>query len=118
MVQIYTSYWAQLKKVEANDLTPVCISRKPGYGFKGEKFTDLYPTWAMVKNTDGLSDADWEKAYIEENLGKLDRMETAKALEGKVLMCWEGRDKFCHRQCVAKWLEQQPGVTVTELVFS
>ena len=118
MIRIYTSYWSNLKKVVANDLTPVAISRGKPRWFKGEEEESLFPSWDMIKNVSNLDDASWETKYQFENLNLLDPEATAKELEGKVLMCWEGPGKFCHRQCVASWLRKVPGVEVEELVFS
>ena len=115
---IYTSYWSQLKKVVANDLTPVSVSRGMPRYYKGEQFEGLFPTWPMIKNTLKLDDSAWEAKYLQDNLDTLDPAEIAKQLEGKVLLCWETPDKFCHRQCVARWLEQVTGVKVQELKFS
>ena len=83
----------------ANDLTPVAISRGKPRWFKGEEEESLFPSWDMIKNVSNLDDASWETKYQFENLNLLDPEATAKELEGKVLMCWEGPGKFCHRQC-------------------
>jgi len=33
-----------------------------------------------------------------------------------ILVCWEGPTKFCHRQLVAQWFEDEIGCKIPELV--
>jgi len=92
----------------------IAISRGVPEFFSGETYEKLFPTWDMVKNTKGLTDEEWEKEYRERILSKLDPVQTAKELDGKILLCWEGEGKACHRHYVAKWLKEI-GVDVSEV---
>lgn len=61
-----------------------------------------------------------ENEYIEnyqkEVLDKLNAKTVYEELgEDAVLLCWENTEKFCHRHLVAKWLENELGVEITEL---
>lgn len=50
-----------------------------------------------------------EKRYIEryhkEVLYKLNPMKVAKDLDGKILLCYEKPESFCHRHIFAEWMK-------------
>ena len=101
---IYVSNFANSKKTE---LPAVAICVGIPYWFKGTSYPDLAPDWSMVKAVkDGsLFEVDFEAAYMN-ILNKLDVHKVYKDLDGKVLCCWCGKGKFCHRNFVKNWLKE------------
>jgi len=106
-----TSYFAKYK-----GLNSISISIGKPKWYDGESYPQLYPTWDMVmeykKTTDHIL---YTRKYISTILGKLDPAEVYNDLNDKVLLCWEKSTEFCHRQIVAKWIELNMGVRVTEI---
>lgn len=113
---LYTSYFGMLNRKSMKtrtDLTPLCIARGHRY-YYGECYSKLYPTWEMIKLED---EVEYEKAYREQVLDKLDALEVYEELtsygENVVLLCHEKYDDiingktFCHRHIIAKWLEEE-----------
>lgn len=47
-------------------------------------------------------------------LAGLDPRQIITDLAGKILLCYEGPDKYCHRHTLAKWLYDTEGFVVTE----
>lgn len=110
-VQIYTSYFASVKKLPEN-LCPISISGKAPNGWAGLEYKKLapkYQTW--LKHHHGGTDEDYVKEYNELVLSKLNDIEVVNELlkmaDGKIpcLICYETPEKFCHRHVVARWIE-------------
>lgn len=101
---IYTSYFAKYKGTQG-----VAICRwKPNW-YNGEQYLPLAPTQRILnwfRETDRREDAQkmYRQLYYEDVLNRLDVHEVARALDGKVLLCYEKRGVFCHRHLVAEWL--------------
>lgn len=59
--------------------------------------------------------------YIREfdiQLSQLDPVKVMQDLGDKsILLCWESPGVFCHRRCVAQWLESSLGIVIPELGF-
>lgn len=105
-----TSYFSKYKKVNG-----VSIAVGAPNWFKGEIYPDLFPTWELVNNYKVTGDEEvYTKAYHEKILSKLNPEKVYDDLQGKVVLCWEGKGKFCHRRIVAKWLEDNLGVEIEE----
>ena len=116
---IYTSYFSS-KKYNKED--GVSIARYNNF-WKGETYPNLYPSEELLnwfKKIDKVDQNDiwfteqYERAYYEEILNKLDPHKVAADLEGKVLLCYEKSEDFCHRHLVAAWLNSY-GYKVQEL---
>ena len=91
-----------------------CSQNAPG--FRGESYPPLFPTWEMLKRYKRDRDcAAYTKAYYREVLARLDPEQVFRDLDGKVLLCWERSNSFCHRRLVAYWLETRLSVRVPEL---
>jgi hypothetical protein len=104
---IYTSYYRKV----AQDPRTVMITRTVPKGYKGARFIQLAPPYHLF----GLNDPVlFRRRYREEVLSKLDAKEIARNFEGKILTCYEGPGKFCHREVVAEWLREEAGVEVRE----
>ena len=95
----------------------VCIAARAPEWFTGKCFPELAPTYRIWKKyqDDGDEEA-YIIAYQEEVLSKLDPAAVYAELgPDAVLLCWEGKNKFCHRYVVADWLEKALGGTISEL---
>ena len=107
---IYTSYFANWRK--CGD------ARKVGIAV-GSPIPDverrLFPRResVLLLKSGSISKLDFCKEYMAQ-LGKLDPGEIYRDLDGTVLLCFEGKDEFCHRHLVAEWLRRN-GYDVREL---
>jgi len=79
----------------------------------GEKYTSLAPTFSILNWWKSLSlreqklesnIKEYENRYYNEILSKLDPFKVYKELDGKILLCFEKPNAFCHRHIVSKWL--------------
>lgn len=55
--------------------------------------------------------------YYNTVLSKLDPQEVYDELDGRILLCYEEPELFCHRHIVASWLEKTLGVRVPEVMI-
>ena len=96
-----TSYFgrANSKAFKDRGLNFVSIARSCRY-WNGPRYPDLFPTWEMIKMTDP---DEYEAAYREDVLSKLDPVKVWEDLKDSVILCHESIDKieagetFCHR---------------------
>jgi uncharacterized protein YeaO (DUF488 family) len=114
-VLIRTSYFAKYKNPDG-----ISIALKSPEWFKGESYKDLAPSWSILGNYQAsqhtYEDQNiYEKRYRAEILAKLDPKKVAVTLNGKVLLCYERPDDFCHRHIVAQWLKETLNIDVIEI---
>ena len=116
---IYTSYFSSKIYNKENGIS---ISRYVAF-WEGKSYPLLYPSVELLKWWKNLTKKQqhniwlrdqYEQAYFNETLNKLDPHIVAAELEGKVLLCYEKSEDFCHRHIVAEWLERS-GYEVKEL---
>lgn len=108
---IRTSYFAKYKeieKVEGDVGVAVCLGAS---WWKGARYPLLAPTPEILNkwNNSLKEDKDimeYQTEYITKVLNKLDVNTVANDLEGKVLLCFETPDKFCHRHLIADWFRK------------
>lgn len=114
-MEIRTSYFAQLRKIEAMDgAVPVAVCRYPPDWYKGAVYKKVAPSYVMVA---GMKNADtreyFSKKYFTEVLGSLEPGKVEKEIKDivghsggtfAVLLCFEKPSDFCHRHLVAAWL--------------
>lgn len=101
---IYVSNFANSKKT---DLPAVAICRGVPNWFKGTRYPCLAPDWNLVDAVKGGYMPEEEFADVYKNiLSKLDVHKVYKDLDGKVLCCWCGKGKFCHRNFVKEWFKE------------
>lgn len=108
-----TSYFAKSSKHP----NAVSIAGKAPFGFKGRIYKELAPKYSFFAQykIDGDEQA-YTKAYNDEVLSKLDPNKVLEELgKDSVILCWEGKDKFCHRHLVASWLIEHLNIEITEL---
>lgn len=113
-----TSYFANHRKLKEAGFLIVSIARytPPGVLYNLRAFApekDL-----LLRRKQGLvSDEEYTKSYLEQ-LNSLDRKEVVDLLEsipGKVaLCCYCGKDKFCHRHILSKWLKDNFNIEINE----
>lgn len=99
---IYTSYFANYKGENS-----VSVSRVTPKWYSGETCIDLAPPWELVEGYKNgtISEKEYRKKYIAK-LKKLDVDFYAKLLEGKVLLCYEKSEDFCHRKILRQWFNR------------
>jgi len=93
----------------------VAICIYPPAGWDGLRFPALEPersAFYAIKNG-SITQEQYEKLYRENILSRLDPQEIYDKLKENVLLCWE-ISGFCHRFIVARWIEENLGIEVTE----
>lgn len=109
---MFTSNYARAKQIPAGH-SPISISIKPPYWWKGQHCLELCPTVEMLS----MNRADYD-ARFEAILTKLDpRTLFEKLGDSSVLLCFETPNTWCHRRRVAEWFEQSLGIVVPEFGF-
>jgi hypothetical protein len=108
-----TSYFAKYKGENG-----VSIAGKCPTWFKGRQYKKLAPKlWFFQKYKEDGDEQFYIEQYQKEVLDKLDAQKVYEELgKDAVLLCWEAPGKFCHRNLVANWLEQELGISVVEAV--
>lgn len=116
--KVYTSYFANLRNVP-NNIEPIAISLFTPSFYKGKRALDLAPSKDILDDykSSKVTEEEYRTRYLDlllnraESLG--DWCDYFKNNE-VVLLCYEGRDKFCHRHILAELLEDI-GFEVVEL---
>jgi uncharacterized protein (DUF488 family) len=108
-----TSYFSK----SANHPNAASIAGKAPTWYHGREYKKLAPKyWFFQKYKE---DNDWDyykECYYKEVLDLLDPKQVYEELgEDAVILCWEGKDKNCHRHLVAKWLMDKLEVEIKEL---
>lgn len=109
-----TSYFAVHKKY-TNGVS-IALSTPPW--FTGPRYPALNPTWDMLARYNITHDEEeYTTAYDRDILSKLDPEQVLFDFEGKVALCFEISDRFCHRHCVRNWILRTTGVIVPEITI-
>jgi len=114
---IYTSYFANMRYLSEEDIKRcVSIALAPPPGYKGAQYKKLAPLRYILKDYQIDKDEEkYKRKYIYKVLNNLDPIETAKELDGKILICFETPEKFCHRHIVSQWFRDN-GIDCFEIV--
>ena len=119
-MKIYTSYFANLKNLEKDDIVPIGICCYPPKWFKGPNLRASAPSPDILEKCKS-SHAEYEKRYKTEVLSLfkdanilLERISFISGGKDAALCCYEKPSDFCHRHILAKWLEEQAGIKVEE----
>ena len=119
---IRTSYYYKVRN-KAEDYYKVAISLTAPTGEYDRHAVLLAPTqdmlWYYKNNL--ISEAEYTRMYKE----ILDKLKSDGALSGFVedfkehdkvlLLCYEGKYKFCHRHILSEYLNKHYGLNITEL---
>lgn len=107
---IYTSYYARY-----NGTNGVSISCGVPKGLVVLRCKELEPAWGLVNQykRGKITKKQYRTEYVKQ-LKALNVDKFAKTLEGKVLLCYETPEDFCHRSIVRKWFNHY-GYTCIEL---
>lgn len=65
---------------------------------------------------DSINNHYYMEHYYDDVLSKLDPMEIYQKYNGRVLLCYEANNTFCHRYLVAAWLELFLNIKVPEVM--
>lgn len=121
-MNIYTSYFANVKNID-KDIVPISIARsRPRFSNSILPYLTLAPAISLLYKYKEhiITEIEYTQIY-NEKLSKISVDVVLKDLEriggGKdvVLLCWEGKGKFCHRNLVARWLREN-GIDCKEYV--
>lgn len=138
---IYTTYFANLKKLDHMISCPIAICGKSPDGYKGLEYKKLAPKWWFFKEWKENHNNDF---YIEhfnkEVLGVISPREVMMDIRNLIaftygmnmvaynerwwedvpydiyLVCYEKPEDFCHRHLVADWLTAN-GIKVKEALI-
>lgn len=121
---IYTSYFAQLKKVK----NPISIALWKPKWYNGPELLSLAPTKNILNiwKSSNKTANDWQKyitSYNNDILAKLDiniLLEEIKQIYPNenfvTLLCYEKPEDYCHRHIVSEWLIKN-NITSNEIMF-
>jgi len=110
-MKIYTSYFANLKRV----VNPISICGKAPLFYKGPQYKRLAPKYGFFMDwKQGKLDNDgYVKCFNEQVLSGLDPLDVVNELQEfypeadqLTLICYEKPGDFCHRHLVSEWLRQ------------
>ena len=86
--------------------------------FTGERLEILAPSWDLLNayHRDGLTNEQYSEQYL---MSLLDRGVDPNTIlddipQGSILLCYEPPGQFCHRRVLAKWVEDNTGLTIPE----
>ena len=130
---IYTSYFANLRKLPEN-IIPISICGKAPDWYKGLQYKKLAPKYDFFMEWKKNHDNDYYiKCFKEQVLDKLNVDDVVKELDSLLidvtttlnykvdsmlvpriaLVCYEKPSDFCHRHLVADWLNKN-GISCKE----
>ena len=122
-----TSYFANFRKLDKNKYIAVSIARITPVGFdiKVEEFAPEKSTLFNYKNGK-INEEQYTKEYTEQldelfddgsmvnTLSYLNNLEKGFNKE-IVLLCYEGKGKFCHRHILSKYIKEKFDLDIREI---
>lgn len=118
MMEIYTSYFGKLRKLQDNGILPVSIAIGTPRWFFGGTYPSLAPRRGMLKMNEDAYRREFDKILSinppMKVLRDLDVMARNNGKRGVALLCYETPEKFCHRHLVAEWFKNKLGIEVKE----
>ena len=118
-MKIFTSYFANGKRLKAAKLVQFGICLYPPTWFKGMNITSVAPTHSILYDK-YRTDERYTQRYEMEVLSKLDArkfVEELQAMSGGrdvVLCCYEKPKDFCPHHILARWITENTGIAVKE----
>lgn len=115
-MKIWTTYYHNVQYIKEG-MSPIAISRTVPDFYEGRRLFELAPTRGLFSIGKSSNDkTEYIQGYKDIILAKLDPHVIANVIgHNGVIMCYEARDKFCHRHLVAEWLSEA-GYDVSEYV--
>lgn len=103
---IYTSYFAMTRKIKDKDkLLSIALWTPKNMHIQCIPY--LSPTKEILLRYKEDQDKEaYTRAYREKILDVLNVDRVAKYLQGRILLCYERLESFCHRHIVAQWLNE------------
>lgn len=124
-MDIWTGYFAQMKKYKQSDLVPVSIAYGTPVWYEGETCFELAPPRKLLiaYKKEGLSKEEYTKKYNEflktvnwsKVIDKLYAISEKHDDRDLVLCCFEKPTDFCHRYLLAEFLTKN-GIDIQEWV--
>ena len=124
-MDVWTGYYAQMKKYVKADLVPVSIAYLTPVWYTGETCFELAPDRKLLKGYKAgeISQEEYTKQYNAflktvnwgEAIEKLYTISDKHSCKDLVLCCYEKPDDFCHRHLLAEYLTKH-GMNVQEWV--
>ena len=122
-----TSYFANFRKLDKNKYIAVSIARITPVGFdiKVEEFAPEKSTLFNYKNGK-INEEQYTKEYTEQldelfddgimvnTLSRLNNLEKRYNKE-VVLLCYEGKGKFCHRHILSQYINDKFNLDIREI---
>lgn len=121
-MEIYTSYYGNIKKLSREGIIPVGISLGIPKWFHGHVLKYLAPTYYILN----LEEQKYIPAYLDhlENIDmnrlRDDLSIISNSAGGKdiALLCYEKPEEFCHRRLFAEWLKEKTGYEIKEFGYT
>jgi uncharacterized protein (DUF488 family) len=116
-MQIFTSYFGNLKDLIKANLHPIGIAISQPKWYKGTNFKNLAPKYEMINWPEDRYTPEFKKILLNQNAKLVfDQMRSFSGGKDVVLLCYEMPGQFCHRRLVAEWFEKELGIEVKEFV--
>ena len=121
-MKIYTSYFAKAAILRKAGIVPIGVALWPPRFFRGISMKQVAPRRYMLD--DRLTDEEYIRMYRNDVLRLVDARSFIQDLERAsrgmdvALCCFEKPGDFCHRHILAKWLNEQTGIEVSEFGVS
>lgn len=100
----HSGEWRERSILKQKHIEFIQISRSAPSGFSGRRCSLLFPTEELLHNyKKGIITV---QEYVEQYRGQLEKLDVHRAyraLDGKILLCWEPSEEFCHRHIVSSW---------------
>lgn len=106
---IYTSYFANLRNVPSS-IEPIAISLFVPNFYNGKRAIDLAPSKEILNSYKAgeINESEYKKMYLdllESRIVSIEDWLSYFEQHSVVLVCYEGKDKFCHRHILGELLE-------------
>ena len=123
-MNIYTSYFAQLKNLPSGFI-PVSICGWPPKWYNGLQYKKVAPSWSILEEykynhniqryTDRFNNEILSKITPQNFINDINKI--TNNAENIVLLCYEKPTDFCHRHLVADWVSNNTDIQIKELKY-
>lgn len=120
-MNIYTSYFPAVRKMNLDTIVPIAICIKPPAGWKGLIYTKLAPNYSILMDYKNNHNVEiYTERFKNEILSKLDMNTVIDELTNMAndkdiaLLCYEKPTDFCHRHLVAEHIKNTMDIDIKE----